>query len=293
MAIQAGDCAVDVVRAGRVRLTVDDLAAELPEADVERLDDVLEVDEVGVGGEPRRLPTTTPRVLGHRRAFVLGDVSEAERELSLGREALRPHLIRADAWCYREHAAVDRRLHHRRCVVDIARREDDVGALAEQADCTRLGRCRIIALGVTGLDLKAPSADAPLRVDLFDADLRGGKRRIVERGHIAARIEGPPDHDRLLRIGGGVAARRSRDRGNRSCRSNEYRQTAPPGRPPHSASSRMSRPCSSRTYYARTRFTGWFDRSRRSFLTPFVATSRGSSCQRDPGSSPSEKISRS
>jgi len=32
---------------------VDDLAAELPEPDVERLDDVLEVDEIGVGSQRR------------------------------------------------------------------------------------------------------------------------------------------------------------------------------------------------------------------------------------------------
>ena len=34
-----------------VRLLVDDLAAELREADLERLDDVLEVDDHAVGGE--------------------------------------------------------------------------------------------------------------------------------------------------------------------------------------------------------------------------------------------------
>src|SRR5207237_4451402 len=134
-----------------------------------------------------------------------------------------------------------------------ARREEDVRALAEQADCTRLGRGRIVALGVTGLDLKAPSADAALRVDLLDADLRGRERRIVERGHVAARIEGPPDHDRLLRIGRGTAARRSRDRGDRNNRAEEHRQSAPPGRPLHCASSRESRPCSCRTYYGCTR----------------------------------------
>src|SRR5205085_4198984 len=89
VAVQAGDCAVDVVRTGRVRLAVDDLAAELPEPLVEGLDDVLEVDEQRVGAEPCRLPAAAPRVLRHRRALVLRDVPEAERELPLGGEALR------------------------------------------------------------------------------------------------------------------------------------------------------------------------------------------------------------
>ena len=79
-----------------------------------------------------------PRVLRHRRALVLRDVAEAEGELALRAEALRPHLVGADARRDREHAAVDRLLHDRRGEVDVARREDDVRALPEQLERARL-----------------------------------------------------------------------------------------------------------------------------------------------------------
>src|SRR5205823_14218620 len=84
--------------------------------------------------------------------------------------ALHSFPTRRSSDLHREHAAVDRGLHHGSRVVDIARREDDVGTLAEQADGTRLGRCRIVPLGITGLDLKAPSAHAALGVDLLRSE---------------------------------------------------------------------------------------------------------------------------
>src|SRR5207249_11744710 len=59
--------------------------------------DVLEVDDHAVGGEGRGAPPLAPRVLRHRRALVLRDVAEAEGELAFRAEALRTHLVGADA----------------------------------------------------------------------------------------------------------------------------------------------------------------------------------------------------
>src|SRR5207248_10924476 len=155
---------------GRVALAVDDLAAELGEALVEGLDDVLEVDEERVRREGRGLPAAPVCVLRHRRALVLRDVPEAERELALRAEALRPHLVGADAGRDREDAAIDRLLDNRRREVDVAGREDDVRAGPEQAGGARLGLRRVVVLGVAGLDLELPSAEgAALGVDLRDA----------------------------------------------------------------------------------------------------------------------------
>src|SRR4029079_270730 len=119
---------------------------------------------------------------------------------------------------------------------------DDAGTLAEQAGRTSLGRNRIVVLGVARLDDETALEDAALRVDLRDADPWRGQRRIVERGHLALRIEGPPDHDRFLCIRGGAAARRSCDRSERNRHADEHRQTPPPRSPLHCSSSRMSGP---------------------------------------------------
>ena len=128
---ELADDVVDVVAADRlVGLLVDDLAAELREAGLERRGHVLEVDDDGVGRDRGSPPAAVVRVLGHRRAFVLRDVAEAEGEPALRAEALRPHLVGADARRDREHAAVQR-LGDGRCgVVDVTRREHDVRALA-------------------------------------------------------------------------------------------------------------------------------------------------------------------
>ena len=182
-----------------VRLVVDDLAAELLQAGLERRGDVLEVDDDGVGRDRGLPPALLPRELGHRGAFVLRDVAEAEGELALRAEALRPHLVGADARGDREDAAVDRLLHDRRGEVDVARREHDVRALAEQLRGARLRDRRLVALRVAGLDLQRPAADAALRVDLLDAHLRRRERRPVERRHRALRVERPADHDRRRR----------------------------------------------------------------------------------------------
>ena len=161
------------------------------EALVERLDDVLEVDEQRVRREAGGLPAAAVRVLRHRRALVLRDVAEAERELALLAEALRPHLVGADARRDRELAAVDRLLDDRRRVVDVAGREDDVRALAEQAQRARLRLRRVVVLRVAGLDHELVAGRAALRVDLLDADLRRGERRVVERGHVARSCRTP------------------------------------------------------------------------------------------------------
>ena len=127
LVVQPADGVLHVVAAERlVRLVGDDLAAELLEACLERLDDVLEVDDHRVGRERGRPPALPVGVLRHRRALVLGDVAVAERELALRAEALRAHLIGADARRDREHAAVDRLLHDRSREVDVARREHHV-----------------------------------------------------------------------------------------------------------------------------------------------------------------------
>ena len=145
-----------------------------------------------------RAPALPVGPLRHGRALVLRDVAEAEGERALGAEALRAHLIGADARGDREHAPVDGLLHDRRRVVDVAGREDDVGALAEQAQRARLGLGRVVVLRVAGDDLELHAA---ARVDLLDAHLGRRQRRIVEGRHVALAVVRPADHDRALRRG--------------------------------------------------------------------------------------------
>src|SRR4029079_14138286 len=155
-------------------------------------------DEQRVGCEAGSLPTPAPRVLRHRRPFVLGDVAEAEGELALRAEALRAHLVGADARGDRELAAVDRLLHDRRREVDVAGREEDVRALTDQAQGARLRLRRVVVLRVAGLDHELVAARAALGVQLLGPDLRGSESGMVERGHLTRLVERPADHDRLL-----------------------------------------------------------------------------------------------
>ena len=192
--VEPADGREHVVRPGRVRLVADDLAAELLEARLERLHDVLEVDEVGVGRRPGRLPALPPGPLRHGRALVLRDVAVAERERALGAEALRAHLVGADARGDREHALVDGLLHDGGREVDVAGGEDDVRALSEQAERARLRLGRIVVLRVAGDDLELHAA---ARVDLLHAHLGGRQGGIVEGRHVALAVEGPADHDLL------------------------------------------------------------------------------------------------
>ena len=78
---------------------------------------------------------------------------------ALRAEALRPHLVRADARRDREHAAVDRLLDDRGGEIDVAGREDDVGALAEQLRRTRLRDRRLVALRIARDDLRAAARE--------------------------------------------------------------------------------------------------------------------------------------
>src|SRR5262249_39037431 len=172
------DRRVDVVLAGLIALAVDDLAAELLEALLERLDDVLEVDEQRVRAETRGLPAAAPRVLRHRRALFLGPLAEGEGELALLAEALRAHLVGADARRDRELPALDRLLHDRGREVDVARREQDLRSLAEQVQGARLRPGGVVVLRVAGLDHELAAEHTALRVDLLDPDPRGRQRRI-------------------------------------------------------------------------------------------------------------------
>ena len=105
-------------------------------------------------------------------------------------------------WSVPMHGAIvslpglDRLLDDRRREVDVAGREHDVRALAEQLRRARLRLRGVVVVRVAGLDLERPSLDAALRVDLADADLRRRERRPVERRHVALAVERPADHDR-------------------------------------------------------------------------------------------------
>ena len=233
MRVQAADGRVHVVRAGRVGLTVDDPPAELAKALVERLHDVLEVDEQGVRREAGGLPAPLVGVLGHGRAFVLRNVAEAERKPSLLAEALWAHLVSADARRDRQLAALYRLLDDRRRVVDVAGRENDARAAAQQAQCTRLRLRRVVVLRVAGLDLKLC---ASLCVDLPDTDHRRRQSRVVEGRHLALAVERPADDDRLLRRRtGGVPTGGAGDSDDRRSHRQERRQGTPPRRSSHYA----------------------------------------------------------
>jgi hypothetical protein len=69
--------------------------------------------------------------LRHGGAFVLGDVAEAERQASLRAEALRAHLVGADAGRDGQDAAIDRRSYDGSREVDVTGREENVGLLSE------------------------------------------------------------------------------------------------------------------------------------------------------------------
>src|SRR5205814_78809 len=96
--VQPADRVLDVVAAERlVGLAGDDLASQLPSPSLERLHDVLEVDDYRVGRETGAVPIFVLGVLRHRGALVLSDVAEAEREFSFRAKPLRAYLVGADA----------------------------------------------------------------------------------------------------------------------------------------------------------------------------------------------------
>ena len=167
-----------------------------------------------------------PGELGHRRALVLGDVAEAEGQLALLAEALRPHLVGADAGGDRQQVVLQRHLHDGRRQVDVAGREDDLRPLGDELVRARRRDGAVVSLRVAGLDHQLVAEDAPLLVDLGDPDLRRRERRRVEGLHRALAVVGPADDDRLLRRrrmgasgrGRGEDERRSGDEGERPAR---------------------------------------------------------------------------
>jgi hypothetical protein len=84
--------------------------------------------------------------------------------------------IGADARRDREQVMVDRFLHDGRRQVHVARRHDDLGALADQLVGAGLRRRRGVLLRVAGLEHDLPAADT-LLVDLLELELRRRERR--------------------------------------------------------------------------------------------------------------------
>ena len=269
-----------------VRRLVVDLPAELLEARLERGDDRLEVDDHCVLREVRGLPAVLPGELGHRGALVLGDVAEAEGELTRLAEPLRPHLVGADARRDREQVVLQRLLDDRSGQIDVASREDDVRVFADQLVGARLGRRRVVALRLARLDHDLPPVYTRL-VDLGDLELRRRERRRVERLHRTLVVERPPDHDRRLRRCRVCASRRGR--GEDECRSgNDHERPTRPLAYPHVSPLRSTA----------VAVTLLFDQQLKNASRPRRASSAASRSQSESGyalpKAPlSEKISRS
>src|SRR4029453_12691515 len=106
-----------------------------------------------VGHEDRPLPLLLLEgVLRHRRALVLRDVPEAEREPTLAPEPLRALLVRADARAERELALVDRLLGRRRGELDVTGHKQRDRTLPQQFRGARL-RLRVRRLDDLGVAL--------------------------------------------------------------------------------------------------------------------------------------------
>src|SRR5918992_1231827 len=202
--VHAADDVVDRSVALGEALLARDLAAELLEPLLERLADVLGVDDRLVGDDVGRLPSLLVRELGQRRPLVLRHVSVAEREPPGVAEPLRPHLIGADAGRDGEQPRLDALLGRRSRPVDVAGNPHDVGALVDQIDGRGL-RPRWVQPRVLDLELDVPAVHAALRVHLVGLDLRRRQRRPVEELHELRLIDCRADRDWAL-LGGGLSA---------------------------------------------------------------------------------------
>src|SRR5215218_2336952 len=202
--VHAADDVVDRAVALREALLAHDLAAELREPLLERLADVLRVGDRLVRHHVGGLPALPVGELRERGALVLRDVAVAERELAVVAEPFRAHLVGADARRNRQQPGLDALLRGRRRPVHIAGDPEDVRALVDQVDRSRL-RARRIEAGVLDLELELAPVHAAGGVDLVGPDLSGGQRRTIEELHELRLVDGGADHDRPL-LGGRLSA---------------------------------------------------------------------------------------
>src|SRR5881397_2516592 len=96
--------------------------------------------------------------------LVLCDVPEAERQPACLPEALRPHLVGADAGGDRQHPVADELLGGGRSELDVTGDHADNGTTADQIRCARLRLRRVRALRVTRDDLEPATVPPALRV---------------------------------------------------------------------------------------------------------------------------------